>query len=131
MARLGFRYGPVLVAHDVRAAYAPPRPGADVVARDGRLYRLRRDAAAEHAAVACLLGISFFAAGITLAPSPDAFLLDGKTEHDPDWLFVLQEEVPALRAYGWEVEVATDFPIRLVEAEGPLRAGQLLERGAC
>ena len=29
LARLGFRYGPLLVAHDMRAAYAPGRPGAD------------------------------------------------------------------------------------------------------
>ena len=83
--------------------------------------------------MACVLGIGFVAARITLALSAssgaDAFLLGGNTEDDPDWLFVLQEEVPALRAYGWEVEVATDFSIRLVEAEDPLRA--LLERGAC
>ena len=39
MARLGFRYGPVLVAHDVRAAYAETRPGEDVVAREGQLLQ--------------------------------------------------------------------------------------------
>jgi hypothetical protein len=84
-------------------------------------------------AVACLLGIGFVAARITLALSAssgaDAFVLDGNTEDDPDWLFVLQEEVPALRAYGWELEVATDFSIRLVEAQDPLRVRP--ERGAC
>ena len=132
MVRLSFRYGPVLVAHDMRAAYAPRGPGADVVAREGRLYRLRRDAATERAAVARLLGIGFVAAGMTLPSGSqtgaDAFLLDDETEDDPDWLFVLQEEVPALRADGWEVEVAADFPIRLVEADGPLQAQ--LEEGS-
>jgi hypothetical protein len=103
-----------------------------VVAREGRLYRLRRDAATERAAVARLLDIGFVAAGMTLPSGSqtgaDAFLLDDETEDDPDWLFVLQEEVPALRADGWEVEVAPDFPIRLVEAEGPLEAQ--LEEGS-
>ena len=101
-----------------------------MVARDGRLYQVRRDATAERAAVARLLGIGFVAAGMMLGASDgaDAFLLDDETEDDPDWLFVLQEEVPALRADGWEVEVAADFPIRLVEAEGPLQAR--LEEGS-
>jgi superfamily II DNA or RNA helicase len=132
MARLGFRYGPVLVPHDVRAAYAPPRLGPEVVAREGRLYRVQRDAAAERAAVARLLGIGFLAAGMTQALGPtagaDAFLLEDEAEDDPDWLFVLREEIPALRAAGWDVEVAADFPIRLVEAEGPVEAS--LEEGS-
>lgn len=83
--------------------------------------------------MACLLGIGFVAARITLVLSAsggaDAFLLVRDTEDGPDCLLVLQEEVPALRAYGWEVEIATDFSIRLAEAEDPLRAR--LERGAC
>ena len=69
---------------------------------------------------------------MTLPPGPqagaDAFLLEDETEDDPDWFFVLQEEVPALRADGWEVEVAADLAIRLVEAEGPLEAR--LEEGS-
>ena len=83
--------------------------------------------------MACLLGIGFVAARITLvliaSGGADAFLLDGDTADGPDWLLMLQEEVPALRAYGWEVEVATDCSSRLAEAEDPLRAQ--LERGAC
>ncbi|MFC7473398.1 SNF2-related protein [Dankookia sp. GCM10030260] len=130
LARLGFRYGPLLVAHDMRAAHGPPRPGAELVARDGRLYRLRRDAAAERAAVTRLLGIGFVATGMLLGSSgcADAFLLDDQTEDDPDWLFVLREEIPALRMAGWEVEVAAEFPIRLVEPEGPVQAR--LEEGS-
>ncbi|WP_165982632.1 DEAD/DEAH box helicase [Dankookia rubra] len=126
LARLGFRYGPLLVAHDMRTADAQARPGADVVARDGRLYQVRRDTAAERAVVARLLGIGFVATRMTppfsASGGADAFLLDDETEDDPDWLFVLQEEVPALQADGWDVEVAADFPIRLVEADSPLEA---------
>ena len=76
--------------------------------------------------MARLLGIGFVAARITLAlsasGSADAFLLDGDTADGPDWLLMLQEEVPALRAYGWEVEVAANFPVCLVEADGLLQA---------
>jgi len=132
VARLSFRYGPVLVPHDPRDPFALHRPAAETIARDGKLFALRRDAASERAAVVRLRGIGFEAALLMLPVAPlaaaDAFLLDDRTEDDPDWLFVLREEVPALRAAGWEVEIAADFPIRLVEADGPLEAR--LEEGS-
>ncbi|MDO9707208.1 DEAD/DEAH box helicase [Paracraurococcus lichenis] len=129
IARLGFRYGPVVVP------WARGPRGPATVAREGRLYSLRRDETAERAALRRLEGIGFAPmVGTTLgliAPQGDAFVLsddDWEEEEAPDWIFVLQEEVPALRAAGWEVEVAPDFPIRLIEPEGPLEAR--LEEGS-
>jgi superfamily II DNA or RNA helicase len=132
IARLSYRYGPVVVPHDLRGQYAVHQSGAATIASSGRLYELRRDVAAERASVVRLKGIGFEAAALMPPLNPpagaDAFLLDNQTEDDPDWLFVLQEELPALRADGWEVEIAADFPIRLVEADGPLEAR--LEEGS-
>ena len=60
-------------------------------------------------------------------PWADDLMLPG--DHDgAAWLRVLLHDVPALRAEGWTVEIADDFPIRLAEPEGDLSAA--LEEGS-
>ncbi|TCZ65412.1 DEAD/DEAH box helicase [Roseicella aquatilis] len=126
LARLSFRYGPVRLAFG-------ERPASDVLARKDRLYRLRRDHGGEREAVLRLARAGLESVGYRLAYGAhgfhDAFMLaPAAGEDDPDWLDLLLQDVPALRAEGWEVEIAEDFPIRLIEPEGPLEAR--LEEGS-
>ncbi|MGC8477538.1 MAG: SNF2-related protein [Acetobacteraceae bacterium] len=114
-ARLAMRYGPVVVPCDAS------RLQTRVLTHEGRLYRIRRDEAAERAAAETLHGIG-------LAPRlviPD--YISGVHEADlylPElragaWVPVLLRGLPRLREEGWEIEIAEDFPLRLVEPDAP------------
>ncbi|MFC7737758.1 DEAD/DEAH box helicase [Roseomonas sp. GCM10028921] len=125
LGQLSFRYGPLSIQSGLQEL-----PG--VMARDGRLFRVERDRAGEQAALARLGGIGFARIG-DMAPAylvgrrGGDFLLEGDQD-GPDWLEIVTHELPALRAEGWTVEIAEDFPIQLVEAEGPVEAE--LEEGS-
>ena len=116
LARLSFRYG------DVDTTLGETRPTVTLYA-GGRLVELDRDPAAEAEAVRLILSHGF-------EPAPDLRehvppehahdLLPG--EEAIDWLAALHDVVPELRAAGWEVSVAPDFPFRLVRADGAFDA---------
>ena len=122
VARLAFGYGPVTVA-------ASDRTAAPIVVREGRPYCVQRDTAGEREAVERLKEIGFlpardvaqqllgYAGAAAFARRSDDFLL-GTEPDEADWLDILLDDIPDLRAEGWTVEVAADFPIRLVEPEG-------------
>ena len=117
MARVGFRYGTLLVPR-----IPPPSP---LIAEAGRLFRVLRDPAAEQGAVAQLgtLGLArsgeLHSFGWNDPHADDLIPADG----DPaTWLRILAHEVPRLRATGWDVAVEPDFPIRLVHADGDIAA---------
>ena len=119
LARLSFDYGAVSLPFSRRVS--PP-----TIARDGRLYRVRCDSRGEQAALARLGGIGFARVGDAMPvhdahDSVDDFLLDDDQD-GTDWLAVMLDEVSALRADGWVVEIDDDFPFRLVEADHPLEA---------
>ncbi len=120
LARLTFRYGPLGIPF---GAADPPA----VIAEDGRLYRLHRDLAGEQAALARLGGIGFAEVGdvapVYMAYSPQRhdFLL-ADDQDGTDWFEVMLYEVPALRTAGWQVDVAADFPVRLVQPDGEIAA---------
>jgi superfamily II DNA or RNA helicase len=118
LARLSFRYGPLLLPY----AAAPPS-AAEVQVHDGQLYRIARDRAGEQAVAARLGGIGFAPAGsvITAAGSGNAFFLEDD-QAGTDWLSVMLDEIPALRASGWAIDTAADFPVRVVEADGDIAA---------
>ncbi|MBU8543779.1 MULTISPECIES: DEAD/DEAH box helicase [Roseomonadaceae] len=112
-----FRYGPLTLP-----------PGGDMAPRtlrhDGRLYRLNRDAQAEWLALDRLVDAGLTPAG-DLAPAYLPFRSKGEWLLAEDaalggWLGFLLDQVPALQAQGWQVEIAEDFPLRLVEpADAP------------
>jgi len=123
LARLSFGYGPFVVATTERRA---------TMARGGKLYRLVRQRDAEERLAQRLSGIGFDRVG-RIAPSwyanpwADDLMLPG--DHDgAAWLRVMLHDLPALRAEGWEIEIADDFPVRLAEPEGDLSAA--LEEGS-
>ena len=117
LARLSWRYGPVSIPSGLHRQ--PDR----VVQHDGVLFQVVRDARAEDQAAerAQLLGlarINHYHSLPHLHPhASDLTLLDP----DPAaWIEFMLGDVPQLRADGWLVDVADDFPLRLVEPDGGL-----------
>jgi superfamily II DNA or RNA helicase len=123
LARLSFGYGPFVIAANER------RP---TMARGGKLYRLVRQRDAEDRLAQRLGSIGFDRVG-RIAPSwyanpwADDLMLPGDSDGSA-WLDVLLHDLPKLRAEGWTIEIADDFPIRLAEPEGDLSAA--LEEGS-
>ncbi len=124
VARPSFAYGPVVLPPQ---PHEPPR----ILARSGRLYRLTRDPAAELRALQRLqsIGLVDAARALPLAAAwrprsagGEQWVLDAEDPDGTDWIGILLDEVPALRAEGWQVEIAEDFPVRLVAPEGDIEA---------
>jgi superfamily II DNA or RNA helicase len=117
MARLLFRYGPLTIDPE-----QPRRP----MLHQGALHRVTRRAAAEAAFRATLDGL-----GLVPVERLGAWLLDKTHAHDwvlaeqpegTDWLDLLLRDLPELERQGWAVEVAADFPLRLVHPAGEIEA---------
>lgn len=111
VASLGFRYGPISVGRSERATQID-------AAHAGRLYRVTRRPQKERAAAASLPACGFVEARrqnpyLTVAHQGD-FALPGPG----DWLRFLHVDAPALRAQGFEIEIAPDFPFRLASTSG-------------
>ena len=117
LARLSWRYGPISMPSSLRRQ--PDR----VVQHGGVLYEVVRDAraedqAAERARVLGLARISHYHVLPQAHPHAHDMTL---TDPDPAaWSEFMLTDVPQLRAEGWLVDVADDFPLRLVEPEGGL-----------
>lgn len=113
LARLSFRYGPVLIALG---------EGRPVLARliRGRLVEVHRDAEAEQAAVTTLLVSGFDPAPDVRRAVPPAHARDFIPQGDAlAWLDAQDQVLPRLVERGWEIEIAPDFPGRLIRAAGP------------
>ena len=117
LARLSWRYGPISIPSGLHRQ--PDR----VVQHGGVLYQVVRDArledqAAERARLLGLAQINHYHSLPQAHPhASDLTLLDP----DPAaWVEFMLGDVPQLRAEGWLVEVADDFPLRLVEPDGGL-----------
>lgn len=118
VARLFYRYAGVEVgADDTR-----DRP---TFARDGRIIEVARDRSAERKVAALLADLGFeplshqHPYGQFEARRNDFILADGD---NLQWIDVLYQDVPKLRAAGWEIEIAADFPVHLVLADGEIAA---------
>ncbi|MCJ2073116.1 DEAD/DEAH box helicase [Methylobacterium sp. J-030] len=121
LGRLSFRYGPVII---------PLGEAHPVVTRltAGRLVEIHRDADAERRAVADLLANEFVPLPERRARVPDAHARDFVPDGDDlAWLDAQFHVLPRLRAEGWEIAVADDFPGRLLRAgagfEAEIREG--------
>jgi superfamily II DNA or RNA helicase len=119
IARLFYRYAGV----DVSADDARDVP---MFARDGRIIEVLRERIAEHKAVARLCALGFeqlseqYPYGGSAILRNDFVLADD--EDGVGWIDVLYHDVPALRAAGWEIEIAADFPVRLIQADCEISA---------
>ncbi|MBE9606674.1 DEAD/DEAH box helicase [Acetobacteraceae bacterium H6797] len=118
LARLAFHYGPLALPLD--GPQLPP-----VITLDGQRYKVRRDIQAEQAALRRMGGVGFMqvkemAPTFSTFRNGDEFLLD--EEDGVDWVSVMIEEIPALKAAGWRVEVDRDFPVRIVLPDDEVEA---------
>lgn len=116
LGRLSFRYGAVNI---------PLSDTAPVVTRltAGRLIELHRDAEAEHRAIASLLANDFVPLPERRARVPATHAHDFVPEGDElAWLDAQFHILPQLRAEGWEINVADDFPGRLLRVDDSLKA---------
>jgi len=114
VARLSFRYGPLLVA-----AFET-RP---VLVRGGQLYAPRRDRGRERDILLRLEEIGFrLRDGHLIGRGGTQDLILPDDDDGTAWLDFMLDELPALRAAGWEIETAADFPLRLVAPDGPVEA---------
>ncbi len=116
VASLSWCYGPVTLPT------ASSGQLQQTIQHAGVLFEVFRDNAAERNGLdrLRLLGFrasyGYYTGYADRTPSEGTLVLD-----DPDgWIEFMLEDVPQLRAEGWQVEVADDFPVRLVEPESDL-----------
>jgi superfamily II DNA or RNA helicase len=112
VARIQFRYGEFEIARE---------DSRDTIsfARDQRVFEIQRDAAREKSfrAQVELTDLEPVARARPLAPKANA--LDWvHPDGEPGWFDFLYHEAPLLRAAGFEIEIAPDFPFQLISGEG-------------
>ncbi|HBK08723.1 MAG TPA: serine/threonine protein phosphatase [Acetobacteraceae bacterium] len=123
LVRLSYQYGPIVLP---RSAKPLPR----ITVRDGNLYEVERDRAAEAKALADLTGLGFGSVHEVVPvyyqhAHTDDFALR-EYGPNPTWLQIVTEEVPRLRADGWTVEIDEDFPVQVLSADDDI-AAELVE----
>ena len=124
LARLSWRYGPISLPAGI--AFKQER----VVQQGGVMFALIRDRAAEEQAAetAHSLGLGQIS-HYHFLPDTHPHARD-MAMIDPDpaaWLEFVLGDVPRLREDGWLVDIADDFPLRLVEPSGDI-SFELTER---
>ena len=117
LARLSWRYGPITLAAGTH--FQQER----LVQHGGVLFQLARDQVAEEQAAEIVRRLG-------LAPIRHYHPLPETHPHaadmammDPDpaaWLELVLDDIPRLREAGWLIDIADDFPWRLVEPDGEL-----------
>ena len=121
MARLLFRYGPLLFPAEP-SAYLPPT----TVLHGDELLTLQRDRRAESGADLELREHGFQrlgAMGVVPYSHPHRDDLVLPTQDSTErWIDFMLDEVPLLQEAGWDVAVADDFPVRVAQADGPILA---------
>ena len=86
-------------------------------------YEVHRDDAAERAALQTLLSGGFGEAPRQRRGVPPSHLRDFLPDGgESGWFDALHRDVPRLRQAGFEVEIAKDFPVRVLEADGEIDA---------
>ncbi len=119
LARLSYDYGPFSLPRSLK-------PLPSITVRDGTLYEVERDRAAEAKALAELIGLGFGSVHEVVPvyyqhAHTDDFVLR-EYGPNPTWLQIVTEAVPRLRCSGWTVEVDADFPMQVLSAEADIEA---------
>jgi superfamily II DNA or RNA helicase len=119
LVRLSYEYGDFTVPRSLK-----PQPRITV--RDGVLYAIERDRAAESRALAELTGLGFGSVHEVVPvyyqhAHTDDFALR-EYGANPTWLQIVTQEVPRLRQAGWMVEVDADFPVQVLSADADIEA---------
>ena len=116
LARLSFRYG------TVETPLGEARPSVTRY-QGGRLIEVERDPEAESDAAATMMSYGFGPASELRDAVPTGHARDLLPEGDElAWFDALYRVLPELKAKGWTVDVAPDFPVRLAIADGDFDA---------
>ncbi len=116
LASLSFRYG------DVASPTGETKRTVTVYS-GGRLVEVQRNATVEAEATQLLVSQGFCSVSEIRDGVPAKHARDLVPGNDPaEWLAVLHDVVPELRAAGWDVTVAPDFPYRMVRTDGDVEA---------
>jgi superfamily II DNA or RNA helicase len=119
LVRLSYQYGPFTLPRSLK-------PLPRITVRDGILYEIQRDRAAEARVLAELLSLGFVSVHEVVPvyyqhAHTDDFALR-ETGSNPTWLQVVTQEVSRLRRAGWTVDVDADFPVQVLSADADIEA---------
>jgi hypothetical protein len=119
LALLSYEYGPFTLPRSLK-------PLPRITVRDGILYEIERDRAAEARALAELTALGFGSVHEAVPvyyqhAHTDDFALRGYGP-GPTWLQIVTQEVPRLRRAGWTIEVDNDFPVQVLSADADIEA---------
>ena len=117
LARLSFLYD----GFEVQLGETRP---VVLAAAGAGLAEVHRDLKAEHSLIEALLAeglgpVAEIRIGVPAALEKDFMPEDG----DEAWFDVMFDVMPALKAKGWQINAADDFPYRLVRPDGDIEAG--------
>ena len=117
LARLSWRYGGITLPA------GKPFQQDRIVQQNGTLFQLIRDRSAEERADAAVRQLGLVRLDqFYMLPNAHPHLLD-MAMIDPDpaaWLDLVLSDVPRLREEGWLIDIAANFPWRLVEPSGDI-----------
>ncbi len=119
LARLSYEYGPFTLPRSLK-------PLPRITVRDGILFEIERDRAAEAKALAELTALGFGSVHEVVPvyyqhAHTDDFALR-EYGPNPTWLQIVTQEVPRLRRAGWTVLVDNDFPVQVLSADADIEA---------
>ena len=102
------------------------KPLPRITVRDGILFEIERDRAAEAKALAELTALGFGSVHEVVPvyyqhAHTDDFALR-EYGQNPTWLQIVTQEVPRLRRAGWTVQVDNDFPVQVLSADADIQA---------
>jgi superfamily II DNA or RNA helicase len=123
LVRVSFAYGPITLPRSLK-------PLPRITVRDGTLFEVERNRAAEAGVLAELTALGFGSVHEVVPvyyqhAHTDDFVLR-EYGPNPTWLQIVTQEVPRLRRAGWTIEIDNDFPVQVLSADADIDA-QLIE----
>ena len=117
LARLTWHYGPIALPGTL------PFQAERMLHHDGTLIRLLRDRAGEERASEIVHQLGLVRLGQFYLVPPNHPHAGDLIQLNPDldaWIDLVLDDIPRLREQGWRIEIADDFPWRIVEPTGEL-----------
>ncbi|MEA2788514.1 MAG: hypothetical protein QOG73_920 [Acetobacteraceae bacterium] len=123
LVRLSYEYGSITLPRSLK-------PLPRIIVRDGTLFEVIRDRAAEAQVLTELTELGFGSVHEVVPvyyqhAHTDDFVL---REYGPNqtWLQIVTQEVPRLRRAGWTIDIDNDFPVQVLSADADIDA-ELIE----
>ncbi|MEA2743095.1 MAG: hypothetical protein QOG25_1466, partial [Acetobacteraceae bacterium] len=123
LVRLSYEYGSITLPRSLK-------PLPRIIVRDGTLFEVMRDRAAEAQVLTELTELGFGSVHEVVPvyyqhAHTDDFVLR-EYGPNPTWLQIVTQEVPRLRRAGWTIDIDNDFPVQVLSADADIDA-ELIE----